>query len=231
MVLRAVVSLYEQSVAGNGSPDMFEVVEATGLSKADVNIAAIALEEAGLVVLTKNRGDDELKNWRVRHLGPDARRLARQTVVSEAQVSRTPPSGSGYIQERVVSALGERAQEGTFDFGKLLRLVVELNVCYEARLSYATHMLIRAIIDHVPPLLGHTSFASVASQYAWSQTDRNYIRHLKDFRAQADDALHRQISREADFLTIEGLPPSAWLNTLLAECAKPRQANSATQSR
>jgi hypothetical protein len=40
-----------------------------------------------------------------------------------------------------------------------------------------------------------------------------------DFKLQADDALHRQISKRADRLGIDDLPPKVWVNTILQECA------------
>jgi hypothetical protein len=47
----------------------------------------------------------------------------------------------------------------------------------------------------------------------------NYARRLLDFKLQADDALHRQISKRADRLGIDDLPPKVWVNTIFQECA------------
>jgi hypothetical protein len=108
---------------------------------------------------------------------------------------------------------------GPFDWSKLLRLIDEVNGNYSHGNVYAVHTLLRAILDHVPPLFGCANFAGVVSNYHWGQTDKAYMRKLLDFRMQADDALHRQISARLDLLSREDLPPRAWINRLLQECA------------
>jgi hypothetical protein len=46
-----------------------------------------------------------------------------------------------------------------FDFQKLIRLCEELNSSYDNGNLYATAMLTRGVLDHVPPVFGHTTFA------------------------------------------------------------------------
>jgi hypothetical protein len=45
------------------------------------------------------------------------------------------------------------------------------------------------------------------------------MRKLLDFKLQADDVLHRQISNKADLLGLDDAPPRAWVNRPLQECA------------
>ena len=127
------------------------------------------------------------------------------------------PAGS-YIDAQVIAAI--TAQQGTdqFDRSKLLRLIGELNDNYARGNGYAVHALVRAILDHIPPLLGCASFAAAVNNYRWSRTDQGYMRKLLDFKLQADDVLHRQISNKADLLTLDDAPPRAWVNRLLQEC-------------
>jgi hypothetical protein len=105
-----------------------------------------------------------------------------------------------------------------FDRSKLLRLIEELNDNYLRSNGYAAHALLRAILDHVPPLLGCAAFATAVNNYRWSRTDKSYMRKLLDFKLQADDVLHRQISSKADLLSLDDMPPRAWVNRLLQEC-------------
>lgn len=123
-----------------------------------------------------------------------------------------------YLDAQVIAAI--KAQEGTdrFDRSKLLRLIQELNDNYLRGNGYAAHALLRAILDHVPPLLGCADFTAVVNNYKWSRTDKTYMRKLLDFKLQADDALHRQISSKADLLSLDDVPPRAWVNRLLQEC-------------
>jgi hypothetical protein len=83
------------------------------------------------------------------------------------------------------------------------------------------HAVLRAILDHIPPVLGCTTFMAAASNYPWSRTDKAYMKRLLDFRLQADDAMHRQISAQTDLLSLGDIPPRAWINRLLQECTSP----------
>lgn len=104
-------------------------------------------------------------------------------------------------------------------YAKIDRLIGELNRNVSQGNAYAAHALLRAILDHVPPMLGFRDFKALASNYPWSRTDRSYAIRLHAFKLQADDALHRQISPRNDLLAIDDLPPRVWVNTVLQECA------------
>jgi hypothetical protein len=124
-----------------------------------------------------------------------------------------------YIDPRVSAGMAARAEELSLDSGKLVRLVAELNDNYSRGNAYAAHALLRAVLDHVPPLLGCADFKAAASSYPWSRTDRNYARRLLDFKLQADDVLHRQISRRDSRVGIDDMPPKISVNRILQECA------------
>jgi hypothetical protein len=126
---------------------------------------------------------------------------------------------SGYIDAQVIAAIKAREGADRFDRSKLLRLIDELNDNQARGNRYAVHALLRAILDHIPPMLGSADFPAAVSNYRWSRTDRGYMRKLLDFKLQADDVLHRQISGKADLLSLEDVPPRAWVNRLLQECA------------
>jgi hypothetical protein len=57
-----------------------------------------------------------------------------------------------------------------FDFRKLLRLCEELNSSYNDGNYYATAMLTRGLLGHVPPIFGKSSFAEVANNYGSGRT-------------------------------------------------------------
>ncbi len=114
---------------------------------------------------------------------------------------------ASYIDPGVSASMMARAGELGLDCGKLERLVAELNDNYSRGHAYAAHALLRAVLDHIPPLLGCADFKAAANNYAWSRTDRGYARRVLDFKLQADDALHWQISRKADRLGIDDMPP------------------------
>lgn len=127
---------------------------------------------------------------------------------------------TAYVDPQLSAALTARAQVLGLDPGKLVRLVEELNDNYSRGNAYAAHALLRAVLDHIPPLLDRADFKAAASNYSWSRTDRGYARRLLDFKLQADDALHRQISRKTSQLGIDDMPPKVWVNRILQECAE-----------
>jgi hypothetical protein len=111
-----------------------------------------------------------------------------------------------YIDVQVIATIKASASLGRFDRSKLLRLLDELNDNHARGNGYAVHALLRAVLDHIPPLLACADFAAAVNNYQWSRTDRAYMRKLLDFRLQADDVLHRQISSRADLLSLDDVP-------------------------
>jgi len=137
---------------------------------------------------------------------------------TRARPQRAPALTGSYVDAQVIAAITAQQGADQFDRSKLLRLIGELNDNYARGNGYAVHALLRAILDHLPPLLGCASFAAVVNNHGWSRTDQGYMRKLLDFKLQADDVLHRQISNKADLLSLEDAPPRAWVNRLLQEC-------------
>jgi hypothetical protein len=125
-----------------------------------------------------------------------------------------------YINRQIVDVIRAKDGQSAFNVTKLLKLIDELNDNYVRKNSYASHGLLRAILDHIPPIFGYTSFREVANNHAWGQTDKRYMRRLADFRDQADDALHRQISTKPDVLDFDDMLASVHVNRLLQECAE-----------
>ena len=136
--------------------------------------------------------------------------------------ARPTANRQAYVDLEVSASLAARSEAIGLDPGKLTTLVAELNDNYSRGNAYAAHALLRAILDHIPPLLDCRDFQAVANNYSWSRTDRNYARRLLDFKLQADDALHRQISKRTGHLGIDDMPPKVWVNRILEECAETR---------
>ncbi|MGW6407251.1 hypothetical protein ACWF95_08780 [Streptomyces vinaceus] len=118
-----------------------------------------------------------------------------------------------YINEGLITDL-EGAETG-FKLDKLIALARELNANYAEQHPYACHMLLRAIIDHVPPAFNQEKFDGVVANVAWSQTDKAYVKKLGEFRKPADDVLHRQIGTWPSRITIHDMPLPSYVNALL----------------
>jgi hypothetical protein len=154
------------------------------------------------------------------HAPPPTTVLAQQPSTPPQQPSTPPQSADTYISRKVIEAIRAKGEQSKLDVTKLLGLIDELNDNYAERHTYASHALLRAILDHVPPILVCADFAAVANNYAWGRTDRKYIKRLAEFRDQADDALHRQIETKPDVLGFEDMPASVKVERLLQECAE-----------
>ena len=151
-----------------------------------------------------------------------AARPARRPRQAGLHSSRT------YVDVRVTASIQALPDTHRFDHTKLLKLIAGLDDNLARGNAYAAHALLRAILDHIPPMLGCTSFTAVANNYPWTRTDKGYLHRLLDFRIQADDVLHRQISKRSNLLSLEDMPPRACVNRLLQECTsaskgKPRE--------
>jgi hypothetical protein len=70
--------------------------------------------------------------------------------------------GSSFIADSRIDEL-RKLSSPDFDSQKLIRLCEELNSSYDNGNLYATAMLMRGVLDHVPPVFGHTTFAQVAN--------------------------------------------------------------------
>jgi hypothetical protein len=149
-----------------------------------------------------------IRHWAVSHHGiarttrPTLRCLRQRDLPVRLRLAGADPIGeldsSGqaahpaagqpgpYIDPAVTASLVARAAALGFDPTKLTQLISELNDNYSRGNAYAVHALLRALLDHVPPMLGCTDFKAAANNYHWGRTDRNYARRLTDFSCEPD---------------------------------------------
>ncbi|WP_189266666.1 hypothetical protein [Streptomyces fuscichromogenes] len=135
----------------------------------------------------------------------------------ESPAPESQPPAPVYVDESLIQELEAKHSTTKWSLNKLIQLLRELNSNYAMENPYSCHMLLRAILDHVPPVFGANNFEQLASSppQAWKQTDKDYLRQLKNFKPQGHDALHRQIRESADLIKMGYMPPHAWLEALL----------------
>src|SRR5262245_19257065 len=104
-----------------------------------------------------------------------------------------------------------------FDFKKLVRLCEELNAVHREECYFATAMLTRGLLDHVPPLFGKTSFSEVANNYgAGGKSFKETMHHLENAaRKVADAHLHIPIRKSETLPTAQQVNFAAQLDMLL----------------
>ena len=100
-----------------------------------------------------------------------------------------------YVSETRISELRVFKHTG-FDLTRLIRLLEEINICFQNDCYTAVALLVRAIIDHVPPILEVNSFCEVANNYPGTKSFKESMDHLdKSCRKIADQHIHCQIRK------------------------------------
>jgi len=108
-----------------------------------------------------------------------------------------------------------------FDLSRLVALCDELNITAKEEAHHATGMLVRAIMDHVPPIFGQASFVQVASNYAGSRSFKEAMGTLESAARKIGDAhLHTQIRSREILPTFTQVNFSPQLDLLLAEIVR-----------
>jgi hypothetical protein len=108
-----------------------------------------------------------------------------------------------------------------FDLAKLIRLCDELNICYINECYFATAMIGRAILDHVPPIFGYTKFTEVCNNYKAPKSFKESIKTLEDsLRHIADHHLHVQVRNKESLPSRAQVSFSANLDVLLGEIVR-----------
>jgi hypothetical protein len=158
-------------------------------------------------------------------------RLAMERPVPEAEsAAQPPPAVFVYVDESRIADL--RAIESRdFDLRKLIAICEELNQCYRSQCYHAVAALTRALIDHVPPLLGMRSFSEVANNYGGSRSFKSSMQQLETAALTiADQHLHTQIRNSEVLPTRVQVDFSQVVDVLLAEIIRllqPRNAGAA----
>lgn len=158
--------------------------------------------------------------------GPlEARDLAWQWVrMKEAQTSSTQRAPVGHLAIIADSRLAElRALSSTqFDFTKLVRLCEEINTSYGAGSYFATAMLTRGLLDHIPPIFGKISFNEVANNYgSGGKSFKDSMHHLENAaRKVADAHLHVPIRKSETLPTAQQVNFASDLDVLLSEIVR-----------
>jgi hypothetical protein len=131
----------------------------------------------------------------------------------------TDNNNESYVNDDILQ--GFQSKTGHFNYQRLITLIEELNFNYSNKKVYSSCMVLRAILDHIPPLLGKDDFDDVVNHYNWGSeksSRRKAIKELLIFRNIPDDVLHGRISSKSDVIDMSYLPNKFSINILLKEC-------------
>ena len=100
-------------------------------------------------------------------------------------------------------------------------MLEELNIAHEHDAYFTTALLVRAVTDHVPPILGAKSFAEVANNYLGGKSFGEQMKHLyNSLRKVADGLLHQQVRKTESLPEAPQVDFRAALDVLLGEVVR-----------
>jgi len=106
----------------------------------------------------------------------------------------------------------------SYDLSKLVRMCEELNICYSSKAYFATLMLVRSILDHIPPIFGCKSFSEIANNYSGGKSFKEVMQRLENTsRKIADSYLHLQIRNSESLPNLTQVKFTNELDVLLGE--------------
>ena len=142
---------------------------------------------------SRNPNDAELAEI-VLLLKAASRAIANRVASRQTAVQAIAPPPPFYVDEVLIQQI-KSLPATRFDFKRLAELCRELNVAAAGEAHMAIAMILRSIIDHVPPALGNSrKFSEVANSYGGTVS---FKKHMKRFEHQlrdvADGHLHTLI--------------------------------------
>jgi hypothetical protein len=105
-----------------------------------------------------------------------------------------------------------------FDFRKLIRLCEEINTAYGEGCYFATAMLTRSLLDHVPPIFGKKNFDEVANNHG-GKSFKGTMQHLQSASRNVADG-HLQIRKREALPTAQQVNCAQQLDALLEEIVR-----------
>lgn len=121
-----------------------------------------------------------------------------------------------YVDKERIAELSS-VSHSRFDLTKLLQFCKELNNAYNKKSYLTIPLLVRAIIDHIPPIFEKENFAAVCGGYG-TKSFKDSMNHLNNsLRKIADSTVHTQIRAKETLPNTTQINFKADLDVLLAE--------------
>lgn len=132
-----------------------------------------------------------------------------------------------FVEAIRIQELGSLQQNIPFDTAKLGQMLAELNLAYENHSFLSCIFLVRAILDHVPPIFGLETFTEIANNYAGGgKSFRKSMQHLQNSsRNIADSYLHLRIRQNETLPTKTQIEFRADIDVLIGEVIRILRAS------
>jgi len=131
--------------------------------------------------------------------------------------SKSNRKGNDYVDlERIIQL--KSIQSSEYDLKRIISLCEELNIASQNYCYMTIAMIVRAIIDHTPPIFKARNFSEVANNYKGSQSFKKAMEHLNNsLKNIANSHLHVQIRKKEILPTEKQVNFSPDLDLLLSE--------------
>jgi hypothetical protein len=145
------------------------------------------------------------------------RKISFERNIPSYILNNNTPHQKSYVGLDRLAQLQEIKSE-EFDLAKLVELCKELNSNYANEYYLAVAMLVRAILDHIPPIFNCEDFSKVSNNYAGGKSFKKSMQNLElSSRPISDHALHSQIRKSEVLPNKNQVDFSSELDVLLAE--------------
>jgi hypothetical protein len=112
----------------------------------------------------------------------------------------------------------KKIENKSFDLTRLIKMCQELNDNFSRKNYVSVIILVRAILDHIPPIFGYRNFAEITNNAKLAKSTKASFVHLeKSSRNIADAYLHIQIRGKEILPTDKQVNFSSDIDTLLGE--------------
>ncbi len=138
---------------------------------------------------------------------------------NSGQKARSVDTGrTAYIDKSTLLRL-TKIENKNFDLSRLVSFCNELDDNYSLGNYHSCAMLLRAILDHIPPIFNKTSFDDVCAQHG-GRSFKDIVRPLNETAKKiGDDYLHTQVNKKVLVVTKTQVNFQANLDMLLNEAA------------
>jgi len=121
---------------------------------------------------------------------------------------------------RIIELKGIKSKK--FDLSKLIKLCEELNNNSATKNNFSSSLLVRSVIDHIPPIFGFANFSLLANNY--SDGTRSFKKAMlnldNSLRNIADNNIHSQIRKKEVLPTTTQSDFTPELDLLLSEIVR-----------
>lgn len=125
-----------------------------------------------------------------------------------------------FISEERVKGL-EKIKNDLFDLTRLIKMCREINDNFSRKNYISVIVLVRSVLDHIPPIFGHKSFSEIVNNAKLAKSIKASFEHLDtSSRNIADAYLHIQIRDKEILPTEKQVNFSHDVDTLLGEIVR-----------